>query len=105
MAHRFDHARVRELRTRLKLSQSEVARRVAQATGRPCKRQHVSGWETEITPGSDYLYGLALALGATPNDLYEDWGTRPVDVAALVEDVEKAWGINLRERRLKRPRV
>lgn len=105
MPHRFDHARVKEIRKRLKLSQVEVAHRVALATGRKCRRQHVAAWETGTTPGSDYLYGLALALGATPNDLYEDWGTRPVDVAALVEDIEKRWGINLRERKLKRPRV
>jgi len=102
---RFDHARVRELRTRLKLSQTEVAHRVAQATGRPCRRQHVHEWERGSTPGADYLFGLARALGATPNDLYEDWGTPPVDVAAVIEETEKAWGINLHERKLKRPRV
>ena len=96
---RFDHARVRELRTRLKLSQTEVAHRVAQATGRPCRRQHVHEWERGTTPGADYLFG------ATPNDLYEDWGTPPVDVAAVIEETEKAWGINLHERKLKRPRV
>lgn len=101
---RFDHGKARELRKRLKLTQTEVARRVAQATGRPCRRQHVHEWETETIPGADYLFGLARALCCTPNDLYEDWGTRPMDVAALVEETEKAWGINLRERKLKRPR-
>lgn len=105
MPRRFDHARAQEIRTRLKLSKSEVARRVALCTGRPCSRQDIYNWELRTTPCSEYLYGLARALGCTPNDLYEDWGTRPTDVAAVVEEVERAWGINLRERKLRRPRV
>lgn len=102
MPHRFDHARVGELRRRLNLSARETARRVKLATGLPCTHRHVVGWETGTDPGADYVFGLAIAFGCTPNDLFEDFGAPPPDVVRVVEDIEQKWGINLHRRKVGR---
>jgi transcriptional regulator with XRE-family HTH domain len=97
----FSHDKMRELRLGLGLTLAEVARRIAQATQRRCNAACVTRWEHGENPGADYVMGIATALGATPNDLYENFGTSVQDLVAEIEGAERRWGISFRARKLR----
>jgi len=61
---RFSGRKLRRLREEKELSPSQVAARIAEATGISCEAQTIMRWERgENQPRANHLYALAFVLG------------------------------------------